>query len=398
MKKRRGYSICAVLLFLSLLSVSSVVSTLRRYDVVPVFDQDKSFEQVILEDIWYDADIAPNLVSRIDNAEDHVEFVMFKFDSRSIADSLIRAAERGVTVSVLIDARSTQYKIEDTPIEDYLLNGSEERIALFRYNDAPNIMHNKVILIDDYELCTGSQNMFDADIKNNYEVFFDFNIGEKTCSIIKAQIKNLKMDERTCVMNEGMRGGGLVSKTETGIDSTDGESDMNSGRTYNSILDGIWFSPECDSRKTVVSVIESADHEIDVAMGFFRDETIRRALLRANKRGVGIRILMDDSYQDFAGLLEADGFDIRVYSKADSLMHYKTMLIDEDMVFTGSLNFFERSLDSDREMFMLLDSEKLNCKLKERFDYMWADKHCISPDAASISSRIKYYVKLLLSE
>ena len=242
-------------------------------------------------------------------------------------------------------------------------------------------MHCKIMLVDDTVLCTGSENLFMNDINNNSEVFFNFrfhNKDSKAILLIKDQFDRIRLDDRTSY---------YTTFSENAVKQKDSDDIL---------IKYVAFSPEQNSVAAVVSAIDEATNEIIVIEAFFRDETIRRALLRAKNRGVNVKILLDKASFAFARLLVADGFNVKVYNKQNAIMHYKTILIDGKLVFTGSLNLSKRSLKADREFFILMESKNLYSILQKRFEHIWYDDNCILPDAASFFQKVKYTLKLIL--
>ena len=100
--------ICCLTLF-----IYSVLS-LASYDAYETFSLAKNVSEATeLSGVWYDNEIPKNLIAEIDKAQESILFFMFKFDSKAVADALIRASNRCVRVSVLLDDRSSLYKIEE---------------------------------------------------------------------------------------------------------------------------------------------------------------------------------------------------------------------------------------------------------------------------------------------
>lgn len=102
------------------------------------------------------------IVAEIDAARNTVELEGYAFTSKPIGNALLSARRRGVDVKLVLDASKSN---EDRHEVDYLA-----RKGLPIFLDARHaIFHNKVILIDDGTLITGSFNFTRAAEEENAE-------------------------------------------------------------------------------------------------------------------------------------------------------------------------------------------------------------------------------------
>lgn len=67
-------------------------------------------ENAMLKDVWINSTIPEHVVEEIYFAQESILFMMFKFDSKNVADALIEASNRGVEVNIILDKRSMHYK------------------------------------------------------------------------------------------------------------------------------------------------------------------------------------------------------------------------------------------------------------------------------------------------
>lgn len=92
----------------------------------------------------------PLLISAIENASDSIHMQNYSFTAQSVADALIRAHNRGVDVQVISDKgqfhnRSVVMQLVNAGIPVYV----DEKVA---------IAHNKILIIDQAKVVTGSYN------------------------------------------------------------------------------------------------------------------------------------------------------------------------------------------------------------------------------------------------
>ena len=91
------------------------------------------------------------LIDMISRANESIHVMIYGFTLDALADALIRAAERGVDVKVLIEAESTGWKGSEH--EKLIAHGVDVKL-----DSNPDLMHHKVMIIDGRIVITGSYN------------------------------------------------------------------------------------------------------------------------------------------------------------------------------------------------------------------------------------------------
>lgn len=104
----------------------------------------------------------PLILEEIDKATTSIHMQAYSFTSNPIADALIRAYKRGVTIVVIAD--KSQRKEKYTQIHILKRAG----IAVYIDNQ-PAIAHNKIIIINQKTVISGSYNFSEAAEKRNAE-------------------------------------------------------------------------------------------------------------------------------------------------------------------------------------------------------------------------------------
>lgn len=124
-------------------------------------------------------------------------------------------------------------------------------------------------------------------------------------------------------------------------------------------LDGataiVEFSPAGGAERLLLSVIDGAQRSILVQAYGFTDWRLLRALERAHRRGVDVRVILDRSdaeYEDGrpppAEWLHRAGIPVWIDDTV-RIAHNKVMVIDGDGVVTGSYNFTYSAQDYNAE-------------------------------------------------
>ena len=93
----------------------------------------------------------------------------------------------------------------------------------------------------------------------------------------------------------------------------------------------------------LADAIDAAQYSVDVAIYHLDLWSIRDALIRAHRRGVRVRVVIESDYYDEAeiGELEVAGIEV-VGDLREHLMHHKFVVLDGLEVWTGSMNFTVR--------------------------------------------------------
>ena len=102
------------------------------------------------------------ILEQIDNAKSTIYVQTYSFTSQEIAGSLIRAHNQGVQVKVLMDRTSLTSR--GSKINDLIDAGIFVQVC-----KVPGIAHNKVFIIDNHTVITGSYNHTQAAELRNAE-------------------------------------------------------------------------------------------------------------------------------------------------------------------------------------------------------------------------------------
>lgn len=124
--------------------------------------------------------------------------------------------------------------------------------------------------------------------------------------------------------------------------------------------------------RDLIRAINSAESTIDVAMYNFSLQSVERALVAAQRRGVTVRVLVDSDALDNRAVqrLLASGTGV-VTDRREGLMHHKFVVIDRQIVWTGSLNLTPSGLSKDDNLMLRLESAQLAQIFTAEFEEMF---------------------------
>ncbi|MBN1563595.1 MAG: hypothetical protein JXA10_07145 [Anaerolineae bacterium] len=128
--------------------------------------------------------------------------------------------------------------------------------------------------------------------------------------------------------------------------------------------------------EALVKALDSAQTSIDAAFFELNSQPVTDALIRAQERGVTVRVVADDEH----GLEDPESTfdqlelaDIEVVSDERSgLMHDKFVVIDSMYVWTGSTNITHNGMYNNNNNSMLIRSSKLAANYSAEFEEMFS--------------------------
>lgn len=116
-------------------------------------------------------DIKEFFINEISKAKKEIRLATFWFTWKPIAYALSEALKRGVDVKIILDSRSLEKKQKDTHNEEievvpYLLkNGFVNKVKIYK----GEMLHYKLMLIDQKRVLNGSCNLFNASLNRTEE-------------------------------------------------------------------------------------------------------------------------------------------------------------------------------------------------------------------------------------
>jgi len=129
--------------------------------------------------------------------------------------------------------------------------------------------------------------------------------------------------------------------------------------------------------KGLISEISKAKSEILVASAWFTDPLLFDTLLRKQKKGVSIKLIIADNEEnerlDFSKLTEAGGIVYKVKNKGFGMMHEKYCVIDNRIAAHGSYNWTINARNNNQESVIVTNHIETVNKLNQNFIKMEMD-------------------------
>ncbi len=134
----------------------------------------------------------------------------------------------------------------------------------------------------------------------------------------------------------------------------------------------VYFSPKGGCTEAVVRELDAARQTVFVQAYSFTSKDIAAALLHAHQRGVVVHVILDKSnltenYSD-ADFVAHSGISVLIDDK-HAIAHNKIIIIDGQVVITGSFNFTTQAEHSNAENLLVIHDRAL----AERYLANWHD-------------------------
>ena len=152
---------------------------------------------------------------------------------------------------------------------------------------------------------------------------------------------------------------------------------------------GVYFTPPSGAAAGVVNAIDASQREVLVQAYSFTHNGIAQALLRAHRRGVAVRVLLDEkshaTNRYVIDLLSGEGVSLRGDGK-HAIAHNKVMVIDDLVVVTGSFNFTNAAETRNAENLLILKSPELAAAYKTQWQLHWDHGSAVDVNAIDLAA------------
>ena len=139
----------------------------------------------------------------------------------------------------------------------------------------------------------------------------------------------------------------------------------------------VYFSLSDNPQKAIIKNINQAESFINIAMYIFTDREIAFPLVKAQERGVKVRLYLDKEQVDYkysqSRFLVQGGIKTRV-STNNYIMHNKFAIIDNCLLLTGSYNWTFSANHRNDENLTVIDDPEILARYQNQFEKLWFDK------------------------
>ena len=321
------------------------------------------------------SEILRAIAADIDRAETSVLMEFYIWQEGGLADeiveSLIKAADRGVSCRVLVDAvGSGQWLTGQQP--ERLRQAGVKVLrafpagiwqAIVSRNDLR--LHRKIVVIDGAVAWTGSMNLVDPRFFKQ-----DSNVGQWVDAMVRAQgsvVAPLAMIMiGDWIVESGESLDDILDSTSLGRVAPNGEAAIQ-------VIPSGPMETGDSALQMLLAIVNSAQRELVLTTPYFvPDESLLRALRGAAGRGVDVHLILPERvdslmirYACQSYLEDLMEVGVRVHRFAAGLLHTKSITSDRSISMFGSMNLDMRSIWLNYEVSLFVYDETFGASLRE---------------------------------
>jgi cardiolipin synthase len=330
------------------------------------------------------------IIADIDAATEHVHLLFYIWltdgNGRRMADAVARAAARGVTCRIMVDAVGSRALLRSAHWQAMRDASAQMAIALPVDNPALHLFfgridlrnHRKIVVIDNRITYAGSQNCADAAfaVKAKYAPWVDTVMRFE--GPIARQNQHLFLSDWMTYTNEDC-GELLTAPLPAPVAGDIVAQAIGTGPTgrYSA-------APEL-----ICSLLYAARRQLIITTPYYvPDDALQLALCSAGYRGIEVHIVFPArndskivaaaSRSYYAELLTAG---VNIHEYVGGLLHAKTLTMDDDITLIGSTNLDRRSFDLNYENNLLLHSREATAAVQARQRRFLAESRAVGIQA-----------------
>jgi phosphatidylserine/phosphatidylglycerophosphate/cardiolipin synthase-like enzyme len=135
------------------------------------------------------------------------------------------------------------------------------------------------------------------------------------------------------------------------------------------------FFPSKENVAELAQIIRRTEKTLDVCVFAFTNDILAAALLHCHKKGVKVRLIVDDECAKFNGAdvwrLGLEGVAATMDNNKIAHMHNKYCLIDSKVLVTGSFNWTSQAVSTNQENLIVLHDAQFVAEYQKNFDSLW---------------------------
>ena len=288
------------------------------------------------ESIQKKREVLDKIIKLIQNSKQSISVYAYSFNNPEIIAELVKARNKGIKINFLLDAEI-----------DY--SSLKENSFSYRIYSSSGLYHIKAILFDGKYLFTGTGNFSRHGLTRDWNGFILVDIEKKN----QAKIKDF--------LEENIKEPILFT---------------NQFFFINSPQDGLLI------QNKILEEIKKSKKKINYLIFDHFDKIITDALKEASYRGVQVQGVYDSPTDD-EGMYIKDQFynlESNIYRDANEdkilennffeggLLHHKTIIIDDEILISGSYNLSASARDKNRELFYFTKDFYILNEFKKEFE------------------------------
>jgi phosphatidylserine/phosphatidylglycerophosphate/cardiolipin synthase-like enzyme len=286
------------------------------------------------------------VIRDIGDAERTVDVAVFDIDLQDLTDALLEARGRGVKVRLVVDSEN----LIAPEVAEVTGQMQQAGIAI-TFDEREAFMHNKFIVIDRRIVWLGSWNMTANDTYRN----------NNNMLRLRSQLAADAYQKEFQAMFDGLFGTRKPIVVHPAIRLDETPIDLH-------------FSPTDGVAQYVLEEIGRAKRSIRFMAFSFTSDDIAGAMVDHRREGLSVRGVMERQNVSGTGAvfqqLERGGVEVLEDGNC-YILHHKVIIIDEQIVITGSYNFTNSAEQSNDENLVIIADKELAAQYLDEFDRIW---------------------------
>lgn len=287
------------------------------------------------------------LIADIDAARHSIDAALFEYDLPSLSAALIRARQRGVAVRLALDRESLA-----DPAMAFWAGALEQATIPVSWQRGGAFLHSKFVIIDQVMVWTGSWNATQNGMYRNNN------------NLLRLAIPTVAENYRAefAQMFAGRFGIRKRAQIPHPVLMFDGSTIEN------------YFAPQDATARHIIAHINGAQHSIRFLVFAFTSDPIADALIERHQAGVTVQGVIERRNARGTGAeftrLQTAGIDVLTDGNCYT-MHHKSILIDEQIVITGSYNLTARAEETNDENLLIITDHTLARQFQAEFERVY---------------------------
>ncbi len=302
------------------------------------------------------------MVDAINTATKTLDGALYEINLPRVVEAFISAKNRGVQVRLVLD---DEYAIED---EDSLAGDLEAAGIPIVSDERSAFMHHKFLVIDGSAVWMGSTNFTRNDVYNNNNNAL-FIRSTQLAQNYAAEFEEMFTDKKFSA-------------------SANSRPTPNPTLTINGVRVENYFSPEDGKviEQRLVDLVNAATVSVRVMAFSFTVDELANAMISRHNAGVDIMALFEarGSLQGAMRPLGCAGIPVKQDGNPQTL-HHKVIIIDNQIVVTGSFNFSKNAIEQNSENMLIIYDAQLAQQYTAQFDKLYNDSRAEVPTASDLN-------------
>lgn len=294
------------------------------------------------------SDICKEILNNINSAQNSIDIAIYGYSSTpEIEHAIVKAINRGVKIRLVYDIANKGNNIY--PDTEKFVRLITEKVNDGVSSSVQNTMHNKFYIFDDSTIITGSANLSHTDMSG---------YNSNAIVVIKSpEIANVYKEEF-----EQMFSGKFHS-----------DKRINKNKPTGDIQ--VYFSPQDKAlANAVLPLLRRAKKYIYIPAFIISDSRVSDELIKAQSRGVDVKLIVDslnatNTHSKHKEMRSA-GIPVKTENFAGK-MHSKSVIVDDEYLIIGSMNFSYSGENKNDENLVLLKNPDAAKFYREFFLYQW---------------------------